>query len=332
MRIGLTYDLRDDYLAEGYGEEETAEFDQPSTIDALDGALASLGHRVERIGNVRALTRALAAGRRWDLVFNIAEGLEGFGREAQVPALLEAHGIPCTFSDTLVMSVCLHKGMTKDVLRARGLPTPASAVITDPADCSRLTLTPPLFAKPVAEGTGKGVTPEGVVRRLEDLPGVCTRLMERYRQPVLVETYLPGREFTVGILGTGERARAVGALEVVLKDGAEPGVYSYENKERCEELVEYVLVRDATARRAEAAALDAWRAIGGRDAGRIDLRCDETGAPYLLEINPLAGMHPSHSDLPILCTQAGIPYRELVRTIVESARERIGASRVRTAA
>ncbi len=332
MRIGLTYDLRDDYLAEGYGEEETAEFDQPSTIDALDGALASLGHRVERIGNVRALTRALAAGRRWDLVFNIAEGLEGFGREAQVPALLEAHGIPCTFSDTLVMSVCLHKGMTKDVLRARGLPTPASAVITDPADCSRLTLTPPLFAKPVAEGTGKGVTPEGVVRRLEDLPGVCTRLMERYRQPVLVETYLPGREFTVGILGTGERSRAVGALEVVLKDGAEPGVYSYENKERCEELVEYVLVRDATARRAEAAALDAWRAIGGRDAGRIDLRCDETGAPYLLEINPLAGMHPSHSDLPILCTQAGIPYRELVRTIVESARERIGASRVRTAA
>jgi len=323
MRIALTYDLRDDYLAEGFGEEETAEFDQPSTIDALEHAVAHHGHAVERVGNVRALTRALAEGRRWDLVFNIAEGLSGFGREAQVPALLEAHGIACTFSDTLVMSVCLHKSMTKDVLRARGIPTPAGALIEHPDECRDLPFAVPLFAKPVAEGTGKGVDPRGVVRRIEDLPGVCARLIARYRQPVLVESYLPGREFTVGILGTAGRARAVGTLEVVLRPGAEADVYSYENKERCEELVEYRLADDEPARRAAEVALRAWRAIGGRDAGRIDLRCDEAGVPHLLEINPLPGMHPAHSDLPILCSQAGMRYETLVGAILDSACERV---------
>ena len=323
MHIALTYDLREDYLAEGYGEEETAEFDQPSTIAALEAAIAHHGHEVERIGNVRALTCALAANRRWDLVFNIAEGLSGFGREAQVPALLEAHGVAYTFSDTLVMSLCLHKAITKDVLRARGIATPASALIERPEQCRGLELALPLFVKPVAEGTGKGVTPQGIVRRMEDLETVCASLIARYRQPALVETYLPGREFTVGVLGTGERARVLGALEVVLRPGAQPGVYSYENKERCEELVEYRLASDATAHRAEAVALAAWRAIGGRDVGRLDLRCDEVGVPHLLEINPLPGMHPEHSDLPILCTHIGMPYVDLVGAIIDSARERL---------
>ena len=332
MLIGLTYDLRSDYLAEGYSAEETAEFDSPITIDALQRALTHHGHSVERIGNVRALTRALAAERRWDLVFNIAEGLRGFGREAQIPALLEAHSIACTFSDTLVMSLCLHKGFTKDVLRARGIPTPASATIEDAAQCAQLELTAPLFVKPIAEGTGKGVSAEGIVRRLEDLPGVCERLIARYHQAVLVESYLDGREFTVGILGTGAQARALGALEVVLKADAEPGVYSYENKERCEQLVEYRLATDATARRAEAVALAAWRCIGGRDVGRIDLRCDASGAPHLLEINPIPGMHPSHSDLPMLCTRLGMGYEELVGAIVQSACERTDVANVRSAA
>jgi D-alanine-D-alanine ligase len=225
------------------------------------------------------------------------------------------------------MSVCLHKGFTKDVLRARGIATPDSAVIEQAAQCDALTLAPPLFVKPVAEGTGKGVTPQGIVHRREDLAAVCASLIERYRQPVLVESYLPGREFTVGVLGTGARARVLGALEVVLLPGAQLGVYSYENKEHCEELVEYRLATDATARRAEAVALAAWRAIGGRDVGRIDLRCDQMGAPHLLEINPLPGMHPQHSDLPILCTQIGMPYEELVGAIIDSACERVAPLR-----
>ena len=134
MKIGITYDLRDDYLALGYSEEETAEFDKPETIAALEQALQSLGYETARIGNVRSLVQRLSCGDRWDLVFNIAEGLRGFGREAVVPALLEAYHIPCTFSDALVLSLTLHKGMTKHVIRDLGIPTPDFAVIETAAD------------------------------------------------------------------------------------------------------------------------------------------------------------------------------------------------------
>ena len=119
MKIGITYDLRDDYIAEGYTEEETAEFDHPRTIAAIEDTLQSLGYETDRIGHIRALARRLVAGNRWDLVFNIAEGLRGFGREAQVPALLDAWEIPYTFSDPLVLSLTLHKGLTKRVIRDR---------------------------------------------------------------------------------------------------------------------------------------------------------------------------------------------------------------------
>ena len=231
MLVGLTYDLRSDYLAEGYGEEETAEFDSPATIQALDDAIAALGHRVVRIGNIRRLTERLARGERWDLVFNIAEGLHGIGREAQVPALLDAYGIAYTFSDPMIMGLTLHKGMTKRVVRDCGIPTPDFAVVETEADIAGVALPFPLFAKPVAEGTGKGVTPASRILDRDGLRTVCAALLRRYRQPVLVETYLPGREFTVGIVGTGAEAEALTAMEVILKDNAEPGAYSYVNKE-----------------------------------------------------------------------------------------------------
>ncbi len=123
MTIGLTYDLRSEYLAAGFGEEETAEFDRDDTIDAIETALQELGYETDRIGTARTLTSRLSQGDRWDLVFNIAEGLNGIGREAQVPALLDIFNIPYTFSDPMVMSLTLHKGMTKRIVRDAGIPT-----------------------------------------------------------------------------------------------------------------------------------------------------------------------------------------------------------------
>ncbi len=329
MLVGLTYDLRIDYLAEGYGEEETAEFDSPATIQALDDAIQALGHQVVRIGNIRRLTERLARGERWDLVFNIAEGLNGIGREAQVPALLDAYGIAYTFSDPMIMGLSLHKGMTKRVIRDCGVPTPDFAVVETAAEIDRVALPYPLFAKPVAEGTGKGVTPASRIADRRTLKSVCLDLLKRYDQPVLVETFLPGREFTVGIVGTGDRAEALTAMEVILKENAEPGVYSYINKEECEERVIYRLAEDALAREAEAVALTAWRCLGCRDAGRIDLRADAQGRMNFIEVNPLAGLHPEHSDLPILWTKNGRAYGDLIRRIVESASTRIGKGRIR---
>jgi len=220
MIIGLTYDLRDDYLAQGFTEEQVAEFDSVATISAIEGALQSLGYDTERIGNGMALAKQLACGKRWDLVFNIAEGLYGRSREAQVPCLLEMFGIPYTFSDPLVCALTLDKAMTKRVVASAGLYTPRFAVVTSPADVDALQLEYPLFAKPLAEGTGKGVDKDSRVESPAALKKVCTRLLERFAEPVLVEEYLPGREFTTAVLGTGREARIVGTMEFSIRPNA----------------------------------------------------------------------------------------------------------------
>jgi D-alanine-D-alanine ligase len=322
VRVALSYDLRDDYRALGFAEEDTAEFDFAETIAGIEGALAALGHETERVGNVRALASRLAGGARWDLVFNTAEGVRGFGREAQVPALLEAFEIAYTFADPLAAALTLHKGMAKRVLRDAGVPTAPFHVVADEADLAEVDLPFPLFVKPVAEGTAKGIDAASRVDDGEALAARCRHVLARYAQPALVEPFLPGREFTVGILGGGREARAIGTLELRLRPGAEPQVYSYVNKERSEEFVDLPLA-DAAARAAvEPVAIAAWRALGGRDAGRIDLRLDAAGRPMVLELNPLPGLHPTHSDLPILWSALGRPYVELIGAIVESAAAR----------
>ncbi len=322
LHVGITYDLRRDYLAAGFSEEETAEFDRVDTIDALEEALSALGYAVRRIGNIKALVERLARGECWDMVFNIAEGLYGFSREAQIPALLEAYRLPCTFSDSLALALTLHKGMTQTIVRSWGIPTADFFVVQTLADLPQVKLPFPLFAKPVAEGTGKGVSDASKIVSETALGDVCRQLLEKYHQPVLVETYLPGREFTVGIVGTGEQARVLGTVEIMLKEQAEKHAYSYVNKERYAELVEYRLVDDAAAIQAEVTALNAWRALGCRDAGRVDLRADAAGKPRFLEVNPLAGLHPRHSDLPIICALKGITYRQLIGFIMEAAWQR----------
>jgi D-alanine-D-alanine ligase len=325
MLIGLTYDLRADYLAAGYDDQETAEFDRPDTISAIETTLQDLGHSTDRIGHGQALVARLAAGDRWDLVFNIAEGLHGRAREAQVPCLLDLYEIPYTFSDPLVLALSLHKDLTKTVLREAGIPTPDFRLIRRVEDIAQVDLPYPLFAKPVAEGTSKGITAASRVADSASLQAVCRELLASFRQPVLVERFLAGREFTVGITGTGENSEVLGTLEVVLLPHAEAEVYSYVNKEKCEDLVDYRLgdsQSDAEVQEAELIAMAAWRALGCRDGGRVDVRSDDEGRPHFLEINPLPGLHPEHSDLPILCTTRGIPYVELIRRIVDSATNR----------
>jgi D-alanine-D-alanine ligase len=325
MKIGLTYDLRQDYLAEGYSDEETAEFDRPDTIESIESALRGLGHRTDRIGNAKTLIGRLARGDRWDLVFNIAEGLHGTAREAQAPAILDVFQIPYTFSDPLTMTISLHKHLTKTIVRQAGVPTADFALVERVEDADKVDLPPPLFVKPAAEGTSKGISAASKIASRRELRRACETLLEKFRQPVLVETFLPGREFTVGLSGTGDRAEVLGTLEVILHPHAEAEVYSYRNKEECEDLVHYKLVRpenDDRVRCCERIALEIWRILGCRDAGRIDLRCDAQGRPNFLEANPLPGLHPKHSDLPILCAALGIPYMSLIERIVQSALHR----------
>lgn len=325
MKIGFTYDLRSEYLAMGYSPEATAEFDSEVTVEGIAGALEELGHDVVRIGHVKSLAARLVARERWELVFNICEGLHGIAREAQVPALLDAFEVPYTFSDPLVTALTLHKGMTKTVVRAAGVRTPNFVLVSSLDDLAAVSLRAPLFAKPVAEGTGKGVSPLSRVASIENLRPVCESLLAQFSQPVLVEEYLPGREFTIGVRGTGAAASIIGTYEILLLANAEDGIYSYANKELSEDRVTYALRRpsDPLIAEAEALTLAAWRALGCRDAGRIDVRCDAEGRPSFIEVNPLAGLHPTHSDLPMICAAVGMRYGELIGGIVESARERI---------
>jgi D-alanine-D-alanine ligase len=324
MTVGLTYDLRSEWIEQGYSALETAEMDSEGTVVAIETALRAEGVSTERIGNHRSLMKALMAGKKWDLVFNFCEGMHGLGREALVPALLDAYGIPYTFSDPVVLSVALHKAMTKRVVRDAGVATPAFAVVETEADLAGVRLRYPLFAKPLAEGTGKGISPSSRITTAAELASVCAKLLTTYHQPVLVEEYLPGREFTTGITGTGSEARVVGTMEVILLSNAETHAYTYENKEHFEDRVRYELPHGEVEEGCAHLALQAWRALGARDGGRIDIRMDAAGVPNFIEVNPLAGLNPQHSDLPIICSMIGKSYQSLIGDILRSARARAG--------
>jgi D-alanine-D-alanine ligase len=328
LRVGLVYDLRSEYLREGYSPEEVAEFDSDETIEALERAIRGLGHRPVRIGHARALAGRLAAGERWDLVFNFAEGVEGRARECQAPCLLDIYGIPYTMSDPVTHGVGLDKALSKIIVRSAGLRTPAFHVVRVPADTAKVRLRYPLFVKPLAEGTGKGVDTRSMISNCAALNARCAALLKRHRQPVLVEEYLPGREFTVGILGTGSSARVLGLMEVMVNRSLHKGIYSYESKEHWEKFVKYAVPPRGALRTAiEKLALESHRALEARDCSRIDIRLDGAGKPSFIEINTLPGLHPTHSDLPIIATLTGMKFKRLIGEILKSALKREKISR-----
>lgn len=322
MTIGLTYDLRSWYLERGYTMEETAEFDKEDTVAALEDVMARLGYRTERIGNIFELVNKLAAGNRWDMVFNITEGLYGDGRESVVPALLDQYRIPYVFSGPVVMGISLNKYYARLVAAAAGVPV-SPGILVSSADDIQLaaSLTYPLFVKPVAEGTGKGITERSIVRDALSLKYLAIELLQRFSQPVLVEEYLPGREFTVGVTGSGADARVVGGMEVICKDNLP---YSVEVKENYQDIVQYRTIDESYRDECSSVALAAWRALGAVDAGRVDLRADRDGKICFIEANPLAGLNPVHSDLPILSRMSGVEYDTLLGMIINSAKRRYG--------
>jgi D-alanine-D-alanine ligase len=290
--------------------------------------LRALDCEVVRVGRGQVLAAALANGTRFDLVFSIAEGLSGRSREAQVPALCELFDQPYVFSDPLTMAACLDKAVAKRLVAEAGVPTPSFMVARADANELHGWNQYPAFIKPIAEGTGKGCEAASLVQTSQELAAAAAKLLARYRQPVLVETYLPGREFTVGIVGNGEEARVIGVCEIVLKPQADANIYSLRNKELCEELVTYARADDAEAVLSGERALAAYRALECCDAARIDFRSDASGEPHFLEANPLAGLHPHHSDLPILAAENGILFVVLIGMILDAALGRYGLSRV----
>ena len=209
-------------------------------------------------------------------------------------------------------------------MRDARVPTAPFAVLRDDADAAVCDLAFPLFVKPIAEGTGKGCERASRVGDHTELHSAAQGIRARFNQPAIAEPFLPGREFTVGITGTGDEASIVAVMEIVLRDAAAGSVYSFVDKELCETRVNYVLADDPEARLAGSTALAAYRALDCRDAGRVDLRSDAGGIPQFLEVNVLPGLHPTHGDLPILAGLAGVSYDALIGRIMDACLLRNG--------
>ena len=330
LDIGIAADLRPQGATAGV-EDAFEEYDSPATVDAIAEALRSLGHRPRFLGGGRRFVEAVLA-RPPELVFNLSEGPAGKlatrSREAHVPAVCEMLGIPFTGSDPLTLAATLDKAVAKRLVASAGIATPRFAVVESPAELAGLDLAYPRIAKPLREGSSIGIRRSSRADDELSLAREVRRLLEDYPEPVLVEEFCAGPEFTVGILGEGADARILGVMEVVpLRVATESFVYSLEVKRNFRAEVEYEVPPRRPAelvRAVESVALGAARALDCRDLCRVDVRCGTDGAPRFLEANPLPGLAPGTGDVVILAERAGIAYRELVGEVVDRAAARAG--------
>jgi D-alanine-D-alanine ligase len=321
LRVGVLHNLKRDR-----GDEHQAEFDSPATIEAIASALRELGHEPIKLEATRWLPGVLDE-QGIDVAFNIAEGLVGRSREAQVPALLDMLQIPYTGSDPVSLALSLDKGLAKRVVELAGVTTPRGILMRSAGDPLPEDLDYPLLAKPVAEGSSKGVLGKSVVRNEQELRELVGEIVRRYDQPALVEDYLPGREFTVGLLGNEGNLRVLPAMEIVFTDSqVEHPVYSYGHKTETETGVRFEVpakLDAALEREIAECTMKAFKALGCRDVARIDLRLDARGRVHFLECNPLPGLSPGFSDLCVIAEAAGISYVQLIGAILEPAIQRL---------
>jgi D-alanine-D-alanine ligase len=323
-----------------------AEWDSPQTIDAIASALAAYGEVIRLEASPEFPERLRET--KPDLVFNIAEGLHGVNRESHVPAVCEFLGVPYSGSDPLTLSLCLDKSRAKEILSYHRVPT-APFLLVDSAEdldhliAGALPLSPPseivpLFVKPVHEGSSKGITERNFVRNADELEAQVLFLLEKYQQPVLVEEFLPGAEFTCGVLGNGSEARVlpiVGMNFGALPRGAVP-IYGFEAKwiwDRPESPLDIFAcpapIPESMRTAIERVVLRAYRVLGCRDWARVDVRLDADGVPNIVEVNPLPGILPDPADnscLPKAARAAGLSYEELIQSCLLQAAERNGIS------
>jgi D-alanine-D-alanine ligase len=304
------------------------EYDSEETVDSIASALRTAGHEPVKLGGGRRfLERVLEAPRAIDLVFNIAEGFGSRSREAHVPAVCEMLGIPYTHSDPLTLALSLDKAMAKRIAASHGVPTPPFVCVESLEDLDAASLPAfPSIAKPACEGSSMGIRNHSRCDSREELETQVAGLLASYSGPVIVEQFLTGVEVTVGIVGAGAQARTLGAMEIAPRNTAiESFIYSVEVKRAYRKEVEYHAPPRLPAAVTESVtrtALAAYRALGCRDVGRVDLRLNSDGVPCFLELNPLPGLHPVSGDLPILCGRMGVSYDTLIATIAEAAIQR----------
>jgi D-alanine-D-alanine ligase len=332
MKIGITYDLKDESLLngshpDGLPDDLQEEFDSPITIESIAQVLRDLGHTVHKLGDGPEMLKRLLADPP-DFVFNFAEG-QGVGRsrEARVPAVLEMLGIPYSGSDPLTLAATLDKDCAKRLVSTAGVSVPRGALIQlddDPILAVEQTAVPfPVVVKPAWEGSSKGIRSKCLVDRPDSLPQVVASLRRDHRQPILIEEFIQGEELTVGILGNTP-PRVLGVMRVVPVKPTDRFIYSLEVKRDYLRQVRYEVPPALPASDLEAveqAALTAYRILGCRDVSRVDFRL-RNGVPYFLEVNPLPGLNPESSDLVLIALQVGWTHAQLIEAILQAALDR----------
>jgi D-alanine-D-alanine ligase len=328
LRIGFAFNVK--RVDSKAGNDAEAEYDAPETIDAIREALESYGHQVTLFEATAEMPRQLMQT-PVDLVFNIAEGVAGRNREAAVPALCELMGIPYTGSDAATLSIALDKALSKRVLLQHEILTAEFQLMETGRERLSPKLKFPLIVKPNQEGSSKGVSASAsVVDDEEGLRAVVRELIDRYRQPALIEVYIPGREFTVGLLGD-RRPRVLPPMEILFKDRSNPRpVYDFQIKQEWEKHVSYQCpaeVTPAELKAIERICRETFAALDCRDVARVDLRMTPKGEIYVIEVNPLPGLTPGYSDLCLIAQAAGIEYRTLIGEILEGGLKRLREKR-----
>ncbi len=330
MRIGLAFDLKDDFQpGRDIPEDAFEEYDSLEVVNAIAVGLRALGHDTIFLGGGRKFISKILKS-KVDFVFNIAEGQGSLrSREAQVPAILEMLDIPYSGSDPQTLAITLDKPLAKRLVGAAGIATPAWLLIGSLRALKAVSAGDfplPAFIKPAFEGSSKGIRLTSRADTAARARTITRQLLAKYRQPVLIEQYIEGGEVTVGVVGNAPPV-IVGIMRVLPRSKSKGFVYSLEVKRDWRNLVDYecpARLPKSVIKRITEASLAAFTTLGCRDFSRIDFRVAPDGTPYFLEVNPLPGLNPESGDLPIMSYKMGWTYNGLIRSIFESALARYG--------
>lgn len=323
--VGLTYNLKRGIKSDV--EDIEAEYDSIDTVTAIKDAIEKLNCKVELLEADSSVLKKLQE-KRIDIVFNIAEGIHGRGREAQIPAILNFLRIPFTGSDETTLYITLDKALTKRILSTYKIKTPAHILINGNEIKGTRNLKFPLIVKPNAEGSSKGIWDSAVVHNFEQLKSLVQKNRELYGQSMLVEEFICGREFTVAIVGNGSDTIVFPPMEIVYKDrNNRHNIYSYNVKKNYKQFVDYVCpapIDKNIETRMMRIARKIYEILECKDFSRIDFRLSEEGEIFFIEINPLPGLAPGYSDFPMIAEFNGVDYGTVIKMVLNSGLRRYG--------
>lgn len=322
--IGIVYNVKKKENLNLYDAE--VEYDSMDTVNNLKRVIENEGHKVVLLEADDELINKIKVN-EIDFVFNIAEGKNSRGREGQVPAILSMLDIPFSGSDQTTLCIAQDKTVTKKLLSTFKVLSPRSLLMSKNTNLKKIKLNFPLIVKPNAEGSSKGISEISIAKNLGELQNILHKSFESYNQEILVEEYIDGKEFTVGVLGNGKDTVVFSPMEIIYKRPTQENfcVYSYAVKQDYKNFVDYTCQSNLDIKvlnKMKKISLKIFNALECKDFSRIDFRVSKDNKIYFIEINPLPGLAPNYSDYPMLAEKCRVDYDSLIKKILHIALKR----------